>query len=300
MNNIPSEIEPDLRRAIHLEWWTLAWQSSIVVILFFVLGSSAAMKSAWIEDILGLLPPIVFLIALHFEKKKSTKRFPFGFKRVNSLAFLVSATALLILSLYLLIDSGMKLVMTEHPMIGPVTFFGREIWLGWLMMAALAYSVVPPVILGRKKLPVAYRLSDKVLHTDALMLKADWMTSVAAIAGIAGVGFGLWWADAVAAAVIALDILRDGVRALTIATAELIDGAPRKLENNEIDDEASQLRDFLAQRFPGGEIRLRESGRYILADVRGVEPPKGELNPADYWPGSPERAWRFGNLSVSP
>jgi hypothetical protein len=38
---------------------------------------------------------------------------------------------------------------------------------------ALTYSIVPPVILGRMKLPLAKRLQDKVLHTDAMMQKAD-------------------------------------------------------------------------------------------------------------------------------
>ena len=30
--------------------------------------------------------------------------------------------------------------------------------------------------------------------------------------GVVGIGFGLWWADSVAASVISIDILRDGRR----------------------------------------------------------------------------------------
>ncbi len=42
---------------------------------------------------------------------------------------------------------------------------------------------------------VARRIQDKVVHTDALMQKADWMTGVAAIVGILGVVFGFGWAE---------------------------------------------------------------------------------------------------------
>ena len=59
MSRIPEEIRGDLRRAVRLEWWTLAWQASIVVVMFLVMGSSQAMKSAWTEDLPGLVSAIV-------------------------------------------------------------------------------------------------------------------------------------------------------------------------------------------------------------------------------------------------
>ncbi|MBZ8134747.1 cation transporter [Afifella sp. IM 167] len=204
------------------------------------------------------------------------------------------------MGLYLIYDSGTKLIAAEHPTIGPVRLFGQEIWLGWLMMAALAYSVVPPVILGRLKQPVAQKLQDKVLHTDALMQKADWMTGLAAIAGITGLGFGLWWADSAAAMLIAFDIVHDGFRASRVAMAELADGAPRELESPALAAEAKRLRDSLAERFPGADIRLRETGRYMVAEVHGARAPENDVDPKDYWPGDPERAWRLAGLSFAP
>jgi cobalt-zinc-cadmium efflux system protein len=298
VSGIPSRIENDIRHAVRLEWWTIGWQLSIIVILALVLGSSQAMKTAWIEDTLGLVPACVFLISLHFERKESTRKFPYGFLRVNSLAFLIAATALAFMGAYLIIDAGIKLWSAEHPTIGPITVFGQSIWLGWLMMAALAYSVIPPVILGSMKLPLARRLNDKVLHTDALMQKADWMTGVAATLGIAGVGFGLWWADSAAAAIIAIDILHDGIRALRIATAELVDGAPRALDSDQIDPEAAHLHQRLETEFGSSAIRMRETGRYIIAQVHGAKRPRGDKPLDELWPNDPKRSWRFADLSV--
>ena len=299
MSGIPRPIDPEIKHCVRLEWWTIFWQLTIVGIMFMVMGSSQAMKSAWTEDLLGLVPASVFLLAVHFERKSPRPRFPFGFDRVNSLAFLASSSALVLLGLYLIYNSGTKLLAAEHPTIGPIQVFGHTIWLGWLMIAALAYSVVPPVILGRLKQPLARRAQDKVVHTDALMQKADWMTGAAAIIGIGGVGFGFWWADSVAAAVIALDIVHDGVRALRVSMSELADGAPRALEKDRIAEDAEALRQRLQERFPGADIRLRETGRVIRAEVAGIAPPR-EVDRASLWPGDPERAWRFAEISFAP
>lgn len=66
------------------------------------------------------------------------------------------------------------------------------------------------MFLGRAKLPLSRELYNKILYADADMNKADWSTA-AAILGVIGIGLGFWWADLVAAGVIALDILKDGV-----------------------------------------------------------------------------------------
>ncbi len=300
MSAVPEKIEPHLRHGVRLEWWTLAWQASIVVVMYLVMGSSQAMKSAWLEDLLGLIPAAVFLLSVHFERKSPSQKFPFGFQRVNSLAFLASSSVLAFMGLYLIYDSGSKLIAVEHPTLGPIELFGHTVWIGWLMIAALAYSVVPPVILGRIKQPVARRLKDKVLHTDAQMQKADWMTGLAGIVGIVGVGFGFWWADSAAALLISLDIVHDGVRAAHVAVAELIDGMPRELGGSAVAKDAHALRESLEQSFPDADVRLRETGRYIVAEVRGAEPPSGEIHLSDYWTGDPDHEWRFAELSFAP
>lgn len=296
---IPAEIEADIKRAVRLECWTIAWMASIIILIGLAMGSSQAMKTAWVEDVLSLIPALVFLLALHFERKKPTERFPYGYHRVNSLAFLVSAVALAGMGTLLLVEAAISLIEAEHVTIPPVDLLGQDVWLGWLMIAALAYSVVPPVILGRMKLPLARRLQDEVLHTDALMQKADWMTGLAGIAGIVGIGLGFWWADAVAAGIISLSILHDGVTSLRIAVAELADGAPRELGSAELEEEAGALRARLLELYPGADVRLRDSGRFILAQVGGVASPD-RVDLDALWPGKPERSWRFAQLSFVP
>lgn len=296
-SGIPDAIAADVKQGERLERWTLLWIGSVVVVMALVMGASQAMKSAVIEDVLSLIPAIVFLLSVHWERKQANPRFPFGYRRANSLAFLVAAAALLSVGGFLVYESITTLVRQEHPTVGGITLFGETIWLGWLMIGALVYSIVPPVILGHLKHPVAKRIDDKVLHTDALMQKADWQTGVAAIAGIVGIGLGWWWADATAALFIALSIINDAVGALRQAVAELLDGTPRALDSNKPAEDAEALIAALKARFGDVEVRLRETGRYIAAEVDCPSPP---TLPTDAELLGSEKAWRLASLSFRP
>ncbi|BBB08251.1 cation diffusion facilitator family transporter [Sphingopyxis sp. EG6] len=294
---IPAAIVDDVRRGERLEWWTLAWMTSVVIVMGLVMGSSQAMKAAVIEDLLSLVPAIVFLLSTHWERKQPNRRFPFGYRRANSLAFLVAATALLSVGAFLAYESVTTLVHQEHPTVGGITLFGHTIWLGWLMIAALAYSVVPPMIVGHLKHPIATRIRDKVLHTDALMQKADWQTGLAGIAGIIGIGLGWWWADAAAALFISLSIIKDAIGALEKAVAELLDGTPRALDSNDMSEDAEQLTEALKKQFGDIEVRLRETGRYIAAEV-DCAPPTVVPTAKDLL--GDELAWRLASLTFRP
>src|SRR5699024_11581398 len=109
------------------------------------------------------------------------------------------------------IESVVALLTVDRPPIGLTVIGGQAIWAGWLMVIVMVVTSIGPVFLGRRKLHLAEQLHDKVLHADSDMGRADWTTAVATIAGVLGVGFGLWWADAAAALLVSLLIVRDGV-----------------------------------------------------------------------------------------
>ena len=300
-NSLPDELERAMGRAIRLEYWNIFWTMTVIATMGMVLGQSETMKTAWIEDSLGLVPPLMFLIAAHMERNGGrSERFPFGFERVNGLGFFVAATALTAVGALLLYNALMALIAQEHATVGSVLLFGQEIWLGWLMLAAQLYSLIPPMIIGRKELPLAEKLNDKLLHTDALMNKANWLTGAAGLAGVIGLGLGWWWADSVAAAIISFDVLNDGIKALRSSTAELVDGAPRALSSADLSEDARALGENLRREFPGATVRLRETGRLIRAEVHDTHAPRLCRHPRHYWPGEDERAWRLAQVSFIP
>jgi cation diffusion facilitator family transporter len=303
-SELPSELQQTLRRARRLEWLTIAYLVSAVVLLALVLGSSQAMKTAWIEDLLSLIPPLAFLLAMRFNTRDPTGRFPYGFHRIVSIAHLCSALALFVMGTYLLVESIIKLVTAEYPTINSVELFGQTIWLGWLMLPALAWSGLPAVFLGRAKIPLAEELHNKVLYADAKMNKADWLTAGAAMVGVVGIGFGLWWLDAVAAALISLDITKDGISNLRRAVVDLMDQAPTTVDH----DDADPLRGKLAAMLQDldwveeVDLRLREEGQVYFGEALVV--PSDETNITQKIEDALKRAgdldWRIHDLALTP
>jgi divalent metal cation (Fe/Co/Zn/Cd) transporter len=94
VERLPEAQRQALARARRIQGVWLFALGTITVAVYFSLGNSQAMKTAWIEDLLSFVPPIAFLIASWIEGWAPNDRFPFGFIRVTSIAYLVSAVAL--------------------------------------------------------------------------------------------------------------------------------------------------------------------------------------------------------------
>lgn len=229
--DLPPQQSAALRRAVRLEIVTILFMITAVVVVFLTMGSSQAMQTAWVEDILALVPPLAFIIAVRRARRRPTADHPYGFHRSTGIGHLTAAVALLAVGLLLVEDSAMGLLRAEHPPIGTTQLLGHTVWSGWLMIAAMIYTGIGPFILGRLKLPLAEQLHDKVLFADADMQKADWMTAAGTIVGVLGIGVGWWWADAGAALLISTSIVRDGWRNLRHASGALMDQRARTFDD---------------------------------------------------------------------
>lgn len=230
---LPDEQLRALRRATRLEWTTLVVMALTVAAVFAVAGQSQAMKAAWVEDSLSLLPPLAFLVAVRVARLAPSSRFPFGRHRAVGIGHLVAGVALLAMGVFLIVDSGTGLVEGERPPLGVMEIGGHVFWSGWAMIAVMALSCIGPVILGRLKMAPAEALHDKVLYADADMNRADWKTGAATIVGVAGIGVGLWWADAVAALVVSVSIVADGWHNVRGAIGGLADARPTTFDGRE-------------------------------------------------------------------
>ena len=84
-----------------------------------------------------------------------------------------------------------------------------------------------------------------------------------------GIGLGLWWADAVAATIISLDITHDGYKNLKVAVADLMDKQPTVVDHSKPDPlplwVANQLQamDWVKD----AEVRLREEGHVYFGEA---------------------------------
>jgi cation diffusion facilitator family transporter len=304
-HELPPDKHETLVKAVRLEWISIVYLVTAITLLYFTLGSSQAMKAAWVEDILGLTPPIAFLVASRIRNRQPNDRFPYGYHRATSVAYLCASVALLALGAFILYDSVSKLIRFEHPPIDLVKPFGdRPVWLGWLMLAALAYSTAPQVLLGRLKQPLAKELNDKVLYADAEMNRADWMTGCSAMLGVVGIGFGLWWADSVAASIISLDIVRDGGKNLRVAVVDLMDKEPTVVDDSRADPLPLWIKNelMLMDWVKDAEVRLREEGHVFVGEAFVVPVDDEDLVNRLEWANEHLLGldWRLHELVIAP
>ena len=266
---LPPEQRKQRTKAIRLKAISIVVLAFAAFLVYLTLGQSQAMKTAWVSDLLALIPPIAFLIASRFEFHPPTQRFAFGYFRAMSVAFLITAIVLLIIGLWLLFDGVMTLVNRERPAIGTIVILGRQVWLGFAMMAALATTVAMSLVLGRFKTKLADKLHSKVLEADAAMNRANWMAEGAAVIGIGLVGFGYWWGDAVAAVIISLNIIHDGWHNLKQVLGDMMDENPTRLGSQELEDLPARIR-AAAERLDWvreAAVRLREQGHVVSGEV---------------------------------
>ncbi len=266
---LPKELDPDFKRAKKLEWITVVYLITVVVLMYLVVGSSQAMKSAWLEDALGMFPAISFLVASGIYRKPPNKKFPYGYHRAFGIAYFAGAISLFAMGSFLALDSSITLIKAEHPTIGSTMLFGHQIWMGWVMIVVLVYSAVPAMILGHKKMPLSKKLHNKILFTDADTQKADYMTALAAMLGILGVGFGLWWADATAALFISFSVLGDGIKNLKNSVKDLSDRHPVHVHDKKEDKLIREVEKLVRNWdwVSDARVRFREHGQVYFGEV---------------------------------
>jgi divalent metal cation (Fe/Co/Zn/Cd) transporter len=261
---LPPEQVRARRSAIRWEFFTIAYTSVTITVVAFVVGNSQAMRTAWIEDMLSLIPQIAFLTALLLVRRRPTVQHPYGLHRAMGVGHLVAGVALLAVGLNLAVEAVIGLLAAEHPTIGTVQIWGQTVWLGWLMVAVMVVVVVGPVFFyGPAKAKLAPVLHNKLLFADADMAKADWQTNAASIVGVLGVGAGLWWLDGVAALFISVGIVSDGVRNTRTAVVDLMDQRARTYDSRHPHPLAADIVSYLRSRpwVAQAGVRMRDEGQ---------------------------------------
>lgn len=264
--SLPGVKQQQLSQAQRQEWATLVLRVSVVATLYVALGSSQALQAMWLKSLWSLLPPIAFLAAVRIEARPPTRRFPYGFHRACTIAFLAAALALTCMGFYLLFAGARALVEQHQPSLATIDATGGWAhWTGWWIITALAYSAAVPWIIGRRRQQLAIALHDKVLYADASMGRVNWLAGGVAIVGVLGIGFGLWWLDFVATLLIGADITWHGLRHLRTAVCDLTDEVPRQIGSTALDPLGKQIRDHLRALdwVADVRVRLREEGRML-------------------------------------
>lgn len=300
----PVEQKRLLARARRLAWWSLGYTASAALVLYLTMGSSQAMRTSFFEDVVSMVPACAFLLASRIALRSPSRRYPYGFHSAISIGYLTAALALVAMGGFLLTEAVIKIASGTRTTIGGMTLFGHTVWAGWPMLIALVYTSVPSVIFGHMKMKIAPKLHDKILLADAQMMKADWMAELATAFGVIGIGLGFWWADPLAAFLVSLDILHDGVTNVGNAVTDLIKERPKKTDGSGFEPLPEEVTAFLRSLdwVEDASVRMREDGHVFFGEAYVIPRSMHCLtqNIAKAAQDAKSLNWRLHDLVITP
>jgi divalent metal cation (Fe/Co/Zn/Cd) transporter len=184
--------------ALRLSYFTIAWNGAIgasgliVAVVTGSLALAAFAGNALLDSSASVVLVWRFL---------SERRDPRAAERVERRAQAVVAAAMIAVGLSVLVGAARALAGHSH---------ADESWLGFAV-AALSVLVLP--WLGRAKLRVAAALPSAALRGDGILtLAAAALAVITLLTLVATSALGWWWADPLAALVIAVGLAVEGVR----------------------------------------------------------------------------------------
>lgn len=197
-----AQVDPrnPLREGIVLELASIVWMviEAVLAIGAGVASGSVLLIGFGLGSVIELLSAGVLLWRLTAAGRTE------DVERIERRAAWLAAVLLLVLAVYLVASSVVGLLLRFEP--------GTS-WLG-LVVAALAVVVMP--VLGWRKRVVARRLHSAALRADAFESLACAYLALATLLGVAAsVFFGWWWAEYIAALVLAVLVLREAREAFS-------------------------------------------------------------------------------------
>jgi divalent metal cation (Fe/Co/Zn/Cd) transporter len=183
------------KRSLRLEWATNAWNSMefVVTVTLGIQANSLALIAFGLDSLIEIFASTVVIRNLNDRRSDPGDRRTHRALRLIAMAFWALAA-------FLITASVRALLREEHPS-------SSTIGVAYLAIAALAMFG-----LALLKRTTALELESETVLAEARMTFLDGCLSTSVLAALLlNTAFGWWWADAVAALVIALAAVSEGV-----------------------------------------------------------------------------------------
>jgi divalent metal cation (Fe/Co/Zn/Cd) transporter len=199
----------DLRQALRLSALSIVWSGvagSIAIYAGLATGSLSLLgfgADAVIDSVASIVLVWRFLVEA---------RQPERADRVERAAERVVGLALIALAVYLAASAVRALATQSHP----------ETSTASLVLLLASAFVLPPLAFGKYR--VAARLGSGALRADSILTAVAAVLAIISLASLAGSeAFGLWWADAIAALIVAVIVIREGWASFSLAARDTVE-----------------------------------------------------------------------------
>jgi len=214
-------------------------------------GSLAILSEAG-HSLIDLGATVMTYLAVRISGKPADEEHHYGHGKVEAVSALAE-TALLFLLSGIVIWEGIKRLIGDE---------GHVVEATVLAFGVIIVSIIVDFFRARALSRTAEKTSSHALEADALHFSSDLWSSLAVLAGLIGVRFGLAWADSVAALVVAVLVCvagwRLGRRTIDTLTDVAPPGAAKKIA-------------AIATRVPGvvavEQVRARAVGEQTFIDL---------------------------------
>ncbi len=216
------------------------------------LTGSLAILSEAAHSLIDLGATVMTYFAVRISSKPADEEHHYGHGKIESVAALAETALLFVLSGVVLWEGARRLWGgSGHAVEATLTAF-----------AVIVVSIAVDFFRARLLYRVARETASEALEADALHFGSDMWSSIAVLVGLAGVAYGLPWADAAAAMVVALFVCLAGWRLARRTIETLTDTAPAGA--------ADTVRRVAAQ-VPGvvavEGVRVRPAGDKLFVEV---------------------------------
>lgn len=196
----------DLRTALILSGLSIVWSGLVgsLAVIAALASGSLTLLGFGVDAVIDAVASCVLIWRFRVEARQPERA-----GRVERTAERVVGLALIALSVYLVAGSLRALALQTHPETSFVS----------LALLIASVVVLPPLAVAKYR--VAQRLGSGALRLDSILTGVAASLAAISLASLAGsVAFGLWWADAVAALVVAAIIVREGWGSLVASRRE--------------------------------------------------------------------------------
>lgn len=186
----------DLRRALILSGLSIAWSGVVGSLAVFaaLASGSLTLLGFGVDAVIDAVASSVLIWRFSVEKREPERA-----ARVERTAERVVGLALIALAIYLVVGALRALSQQSHP----------ETSVESLALLIASVVVLPPLAVAKYR--VAQRLGSGALRLDSILTAvAASLAGISLVSLAASDALGFWWADAVAALVVAAIIVREG------------------------------------------------------------------------------------------
>ena len=180
------------------------------------LTGSLAILSEAAHSLIDLGATVMTYFAVRIAKKPADEEHHYGHGKVESVSALVETGLLFVLCVVVIYEAIHRLIAGQ----------GHQVEATLAAFAVIGVSIVVDFFRARLLYRVAGETASEALEADALHFGSDMWSSIAVLIGLGGVAYGLPWADAAAALVVAVFVCIAGWRLGRRTIDTLTDTAP--------------------------------------------------------------------------